>query len=105
MQSRLEGESRCSDYVTIKWFHAVELSINDRPHRAERLPRALTGYAKPVWAISRVWLSKVSLIRMSYSLVKPGIYGGNRSGYDIRLNETFDSQTLEIAQIGLVPSK
>ena len=74
MQSRLEGESRCSDYVTIKWFHAVELSINDRPHRAERLPRALTGYAKPFWAISRVWLSKVSLIRMSYSLVKPGIY-------------------------------
>jgi len=38
---------------------------------------------------------------MSYSLVKPGIYGGNTSGYDIRINETFDSQTLEIAQKGL----
>jgi len=38
---------------------------------------------------------------MSYPLLFPPYIPGFTSEYDIRINETFDSQTLEIAQKAL----
>jgi len=53
-----------------------------------------------LWVIKTWWWSLISKIG-SESVELFLFYGGNTSEYDIRVNETFDSQTLEIAQIGL----